>query len=148
MEGNPAPHCSHRQMFDNRVLIARRYHLLINVGALLLVPLAAAAAATDEKPVFLNPQMLHVAVERADPNGYLSICPNVCELPIGRLLIAYHRTTQVDFSGQYSTWTRQSNDGGKSWTEARLLDKHLQAPGLLALPSGELLLNGCTVIDE
>lgn len=41
-----------------------------------------------------------------------------------------------------------SGDGGKTWSEARLVDNHLQAPGLLALPSGELLLNGCTVIDD
>src|SRR3954464_12218991 len=110
--------------------LASRFFLL---ASLLLVSLAAPAAEQDEKPTFLNPQMLHIAVENAEPNHYLSICPNVCELPIGRLLIAYHRTTQVDFSGHYSTWTRASGDGGKTWSEPRLVDKHMQAPGLLTL---------------
>src|SRR3954470_1544513 len=120
----------------------------VSIARALLVAVAACAAERDEKPEFVNPQMLHVAVENAEPNAYLSICPNVCELPGGRLLIAYHRTTRVDFSGEYSTWTRTSRDGGESWSEPRLLDKHMQAPGLLALPSGELLLNGCTVLND
>lgn len=124
---------------------ASRFFLLAIV---LLVALAAPAAERDEKPAFLNPQMLHIAVENAEPNHYLSICPNICELQGGGLLIAYHRTTQVDFNGQYSTWTRASGDEGKTWSEPRLVDPHMQAPGLLTLSPGELLLNGCTVIDD
>lgn len=92
--------------------------------------------------------MVHVAVENAEPDQYLSICPNVCELGDGRLLIAYHRTTRVDFSGEYSTYTRTSSDGGKTWSDARLMQKHLQAPGLLCLGDGNVLLNGCSVIDQ
>jgi sialidase-1 len=126
----------------------RSASLFVPLAGLVLIAIAARAAEQGEKPEFVNPQMLHVVVENADPNAYLSICPNVCELPGGRLLIAYHRTTQVDFNGLYSTWTRLSDDGGKTWSEARLFDKHMQAPGLLALRSGELLLNGCTVIDD
>jgi sialidase-1 len=102
----------------------------------------------DQVPEFLNPAMLHVSVENADPNAYLSICPKLCELPDGSLLIAYHRTTRVDFSGQYSTWTRLSHDGAKTWSQPRLVDRHLQAPGLLPLASGQVLLNGCTVINN
>src|SRR6478672_10685228 len=94
--------------------------IFIPLAGLLPIALAARAAERDEKPEFVNPHMLHVAVENADPDAYLSICPNVCELPGGRLLIAYHRTTQVDFNGQYSTWTRVSDDGGKTWSEAHL----------------------------
>jgi sialidase-1 len=117
---------------------------------ILLVSLAPTlrAAGRDETPAYQNPEMSHFSVERADPDHYLTICPNVCELPDGRLLIAYHRTTRVDFSGEYSTWIRASRDGGETWGEPRLLDKHMQAPGLLVLPSGELLLNGCTVIND
>src|SRR5438552_2913103 len=102
----------------------------------------------DQVPEFLNPGMVHVSVENADPNAYLSICPNLCELADGSLLIAYHRTTRVDFSGQYSTWTRLSRDGAKTWSQPRLVDRHLQAPGLLTLASGQVLLNGCTVINN
>lgn len=102
----------------------------------------------EDLPMYLNPEMVHVSVENAEPNRYLSICPNVCELGDGRLLIAYHRTTRVDFFGEYSTFTRVSNDGGKSWGEPRLVAKHLQAPGLLRLGSGRILLNGCTVVND
>src|SRR5690348_7063041 len=119
--------------------------------ALILIALGAqraSAAEPEEMPAYQNPQMRHVSVERADPSHYLTICPNLCELPDGRLLIAYHRTTRVDFSGEYSTWTRISRDGGETWGEPRLFDKHLQAPGLLLLPGGELLLNGCTVVND
>ncbi len=120
----------------------------IPIALIALTAQLASAAEPAETPAYQNPAMRHVSVERADPSHYLTICPNVCELPDGRLLIAYHRTTRVDFSGEYSTWTRTSSDGGETWSEPRLFDKHLQAPGLLLLPSGELLLNGCTVIND
>jgi sialidase-1 len=116
--------------------------------ALLAALLVAGASRGGDVPTYLNPDMVHVAVENAEPNQYLSICPNVCELGDGRLLIAYHRTTRVDFSGEYSTYTRTSSDGGKTWSEPRLMQKHLQAPGLLCLGDGNVLLNGCSVIDE
>jgi sialidase-1 len=108
----------------------------------------AARAEREEIPAYQNPDFRHVTVERAKPGEYLTICPNLTELPDGRLLLAYHRTTRVDFSGEYSTWTRTSRDGGVTWSEPKLFDKHMQAPGLLTLPSGELLLNGCTVIND
>src|ERR1051326_1273591 len=120
----------------------------LSVAILLVAVPHGQPAEQDEVPSFLNPEMEHVLVERAEGRGYLSICPKVCELADGSLLIAYHRTTRVDFNGEYRTWTRASRDGGRAWSEARLVDKHLQAPGLLALPSRELLLNGCTVIND
>lgn len=121
-------------------------NVLITLLAAALV--SVAGAARGDEPAFLNPDMVHVSVESAEPNAFLSICPNVCELGDGRLLIAYHRTTKVDFSGEYSTYTRTSSDGGKSWNEPRLVTKHLQAPGLLCLGDGKVLLNGCSVIDD
>jgi sialidase-1 len=120
----------------------------ISIALVVLTTQLASAVEPDETPAYQNPAMRHVSVERADPARYLTICPNLCELPDGRLLIAYHRTTRVDFSGEYSTWTRTSRDDGETWSEPRLLDKHMQAPGLLVLPAGELLLNGCTVLNE
>jgi sialidase-1 len=121
---------------------------VFSLSCILFIASGARGIEREENPAFLNPQMVHVLVENADPNDYLSICPNVCELPDGRILIAYHRTTRVDFNGEYSTWTRISSDGAKTWSKPRLVDTHLQAPGLLPLPSGELLLNGCTVVDD
>jgi sialidase-1 len=108
----------------------------------------ASSAEQAEVPTFQNPRLLHVSVESSEPGKYLSICPNVCELADGSLLIAYHRTTKVDFSGEYSTWTRTSRDGGMTWTEARLFGAQLQAPGLVRLRSGDILLNACRVIND
>ncbi|MBX7259493.1 MAG: glycoside hydrolase [Candidatus Hydrogenedentes bacterium] len=118
----------------------------------LLIPLAILqrllAADLGDVPTHQNSKMSHVTVENAKDNEYLTICPNLCELPDGSLLIAYHRTTQVDFNGKYSTWTRVSKDGGNTWSEARPFADNLQAPGLVRLRSGDILLNGCTVLDE
>jgi parallel beta-helix repeat protein len=108
----------------------------------------APSTAEGDVPQFQSPAMTHVTVENSKAGQYLSICPNLCELADGSFLIAYHRTTRVDFSGAYSTWTRMSHDGGKSWSEPRLFQEHLQAPGLLRLRSGDVLLNGCTVIND
>jgi sialidase-1 len=123
---------------------------LIVAGALAASAHPAHAEEPEETPAYQNPAFRHVTVERADRDHYLTICPNLCELPDGRLLVAYHRTTRVDFSGQYSTWIRTSRDGGVTWDDKpRQLDDHMQAPGLLVLPgSNELLLNGCTVVND
>src|SRR4051812_35560234 len=103
------------------------------VTLILVGPLTTAEVVAGDEPTFLNRALTHVSVEAAKPNEYLSICPNLCELSNGELLIAYHRTTQVDFNGHYSTWMRRSGDSGKTWSGAQLLFDHLQAPGLLAL---------------
>lgn len=115
---------------------------------LLVIAPMAGAPEQGETPTFENPQMAHVTVESAQAGKLLPICPNLCELADGSLLIAYHRTTQVDFSGKYNTWTRVSRDGGMTWSDARLFAEHLQAPGLLRLGSGDILLNGCTVLND
>lgn len=115
---------------------------------LFLVLFGAVTAHAEDVPAYQNPEWKHRSVESAKPDEYLTICPNICELADGSLLIAYHRTTRVDFSGDYSTWTRVSRDGGGTWSEPRLVDAHLQAPGLLWLERDGLLLNGCTVMDE
>ena len=106
------------------------------------------AAEQNERPTLLNPEMVHVAVENNRAGQYASICPNLCELADGSLLMAYHRTTGVDFFGGYDTWTRVSRDGGKTWSDAHLFAKQMQAPGVTRLRSGDLLLNGCTMLTE
>jgi sialidase-1 len=121
---------------------------LFTLALLIAITPTARAAERGEAPTFENSQMAHVTVERAQPGKYLSICPNLCEMADGSLLIAYHRTTRVDFSGDYDTWTRVSRDGGKTWSDARLFAKHLQAPGIVRLRSGDVLLNGCTVLND
>ena len=94
-------------------------------------------------PSFLNPGLQHVAVERHGGGPFRGICPSLAEIAPGRFLIAYHRTAGVDFHGRYGVWVRESDDGGASWSQPRLVAEDIQAPGLLRMPDGELLLNGC-----
>src|SRR5690349_19192559 len=47
-----------------------------------------------------------------------------------------------------STWTRTSSDGGLTWSEPKMLAERMQAPGVLRLKSGDVLLNGCRVGDK
>ena len=118
------------------------------LSLLLAVAPFARAGEQDEVPTYQNPQMEHVTVESAMPKEYLSICPNVCELADGSLLIAYHRIGYVDWTGGFSSFTRISRDGGKTWSDAHLFAKDIQAPGLVRLRSGDLLLNGCQFVSE
>src|SRR2546423_11833350 len=98
-------------------------------SAILVTAVAdAQPAEQDGVPTFLNPEMAHVSVESAVSNGYLSICPNVCELADGSLLIAYHRTTRVDFNGEVRTRTRVFLAAGKTSGRAPTVDKQLPAP--------------------
>ena len=113
-----------------------------------LIGWGACGAAQSETPTFLNPEMVHAVVENNQPGEYMSICPTMRELADGSLLIAYHRTTGVDFYGGYDTWTRVSRDGGKTWSDARLFAKQMQAAGVTRLRSGDLLLNGCTMLTK
>ena len=94
-------------------------------------------------PSTLSPDLQHVAVERHGDGPGRGICPSLAEIAPGKLLIAYHRTSGVDFHGRYGAWIRESDDGGASWTQPRLVAEDIQAPGLLRLTTGELLLNGC-----
>ena len=99
-------------------------------------------------PTFLNPEMVHAVVENSRPGEYIPICPSLCELSDERLLIVYHRTTKVDWYGGYSTWSRISSDGGKTWSEPRLIAEKMQAPGLVRLGSGDLLLCGAEALGK
>jgi sialidase-1 len=94
-------------------------------------------------PSFLNPDLQHVVIERHGEGTGRGICPSITEIAPGRLLLVYHRTLGVDFHGRYGAWLRESGDGGTSWSDPRLVAEDIQAPGLLRLPTGELLLNGC-----
>ncbi len=97
----------------------------------------------DVRPTILDPNLQHVAVEQNIRNSSKAICPSICETGSDAFTIAYHRTTGVDFKGRYGIWLRDSADGGLSWGTPRLLEEGLQAPGLLLLNTGDLLLNGC-----
>src|SRR3954451_3633718 len=104
-----------------RSIIATQPCLAVLVTLILFQLLTPAGAIAADEPTFLNQGLSHVSVEAAEPGAYLSICPNLCELSNGELLIAYHRTTQVDFTGHYNAWMRRSRDSGKTWSDAQLL---------------------------
>jgi sialidase-1 len=117
----------------------------------ILVVVASRAQAADRPeppPKYLNPLLIHANVEDSMRDKYLSICADICELADGNLLIAYHRSSSFDWGGDYSIWTRMSHDGGVTWSEPRLVAKKAQAPGLLRLRSGDLLLDGGHMISE
>jgi sialidase-1 len=119
---------------------AMRYCLALT--ALSALATAAGAADRTATPTYQNPELLHVLVESEPPGKYLCINPGVCEMSDGSLLIVYHRTTEIDWGGSYDTYTRVSRDGGKTWSDAHLFAKNMQAPGLLRLRSGDVLLWG------
>ena len=93
-------------------------------------------------PEYQNPRMSHVLVESWPPGEYMSINLGLCETADGRLLGVYHRTTEVDWAGSYDTYMRVSRDTGRTWSEAHLFLKNMQAPGLFKLSSGDILLWG------
>ena len=97
----------------------------------------------DVRPSFLNPDLHHVFIEQNISGSTMAISSSICETGSDTFMTAYHRTSGVDFKGQYGIWLRDSADGGLSWGSPRLLAEGVQAPGLLLLKSGDLLLNGC-----
>jgi len=95
------------------------------------------------EPTYLNPELQHASVEENRRGQFKAICPSIVETAPGKFVIAYHRTSAVDFHGKYGVWIRYSGDGAVSWGEPRPVAEGIQAPGLLRLPKGDLLLNGC-----
>jgi sialidase-1 len=95
------------------------------------------------EPSYLDPTLRHAVVEHNAEGDCMAICPSIVEVAPGRFVVAYHRTSGVDFHGSYSVWVRFSDDAAETWGGARPVTDNIQAPGLLQLPDGSLLLNGC-----
>ena len=100
---------------------------------------------TDTKPAFR-----HAVIEAAGPKMPRADTASVVELDGGRLMVVYHKYMPGKHGGhdqgKCNIWSKTSADGGRTWDHGRMLvdiapgDMNVQAPALLKLRSGELLL--------
>jgi len=98
-----------------------------------------------------NPLIRHVIIEPATAQRPRSDTASVTELSDGRLMVVYHIYEGGKLSGRdhgiCRIWSKISKDGGYTWQEPRMLidmepgDWNVQAPAILRLKSGRLLLN-------
>ena len=92
----------------------------------------------------------HVVIEAATAETPRSDTASITELSDGRLTVVYHKYERGKHSGHdhgtCKIWSKVSRDGGKTWQQPRMLvdvaqgDMNVQAPALLRLKSGPLLL--------
>lgn len=121
-------------------------------GFLFCVALMAGQSLLADEPAVLNrdPAIQHSVIEQAGPDMPRADTASVVELPGGKLMVVYHKyeagTKAGNDDGICRIWSRISADGGLTWVKPRLLvdvaqgDMNVQAPALLRLPSGELLM--------
>jgi sialidase-1 len=137
-------------LFDNR---RTRMVLLMRFSITLLCFVASLTSSLlADEPTVLNrdPAIGHAVIEAAGAETPRADTASVAELPGGKLLVVYHKYEHGKESGQDKgrcrIWMRSSTDGGRNWIDARMLvdiapgDMNVQAPALLRLPSGELLM--------
>jgi sialidase-1 len=122
------------------------------VGWLVLAAFWAVGGRAAEAPAVLirHPAIIHTVIEAASPEMPRADTASVAELPGGKLLVAYHKYEPGKDGGhdrgRCRIWARTSTDGGRTWVEPRILvdiapgDMNVQAPAMLRLPSGELIL--------
>ena len=106
----------------------------------------------EELPARLarDPAIHHAVIEQAGPEMPRADTASVAELADGRLMVVYHKYEPGDHAGQdrgfCRIWSKDSADGGRTWRNPRMLvdvapgDMNVQAPALLNLRSGELLM--------
>lgn len=97
-----------------------------------------------------NSLIHHVVIEAATDQTPRSDTASIAELSDGRLMVVYHKYERGKHSGHdhgiCRIWSKVSDDGGGSWRQPRMLvdvaegDMNVQAPALLRLKSGPLLL--------
>ena len=98
----------------------------------------------------MNALIQHSVIEAATAETPRSDTASVAELSDRRLMVVYHKYEQGKHSGQdhgmCRIWSKVSTDGGRNWQQPRMLvdaakgDLNVQAPALLRLKSGPLLL--------
>jgi len=111
---------------------------------------AAEAREQEEHAAEETPLIRHVVIEAATDQTPRSDTASVAELSHGRLMVVYHKYERGKHSGHdhgiCRIWSKVSNDGGRSWQHPRMLvdvaegDMNVQAPALLRLKSGPILL--------
>lgn len=94
----------------------------------------------------------HVTIEPATAEVPRSDTASIAEVSDGKLMVVYHKYEKGKHSGHDQgtcrIWSKVSEDGGRSWGKPRLLvdvnvddgDMNVQAPAILTLKSGALLL--------
>lgn len=97
-----------------------------------------------------NLSIRHVVIEVATAETPRSDTASIAELSDGRLMVVYHKYERGKHSGHDQgtcrIWSKVSCDGGETWEHPRMLvdvdqgDMNVQAPALLRLKSGLLLL--------
>jgi len=111
---------------------------------------AIVAQGQQEDAPETNSLIRHVVIEGATAEIPRSDTASIAELSDGRLMVVYHKYERGKHAGHdHGTcriWSKVSNDGGRSWQHPRMLvdvaqgDMNVQAPALLRLKSGPLLL--------
>ena len=106
---------------------------------------------TNAGPSDTNSLIRHVMIEAATAQTPRSDTASIAELSDGRLMVVYHKYDQGKDAGHdhgiCRIFSKSSKDGGKTWQQGRMLvdvapgDMNVQAPALLRLKSGRLLLN-------
>lgn len=106
----------------------------------------AASRSTADDFVFRS-----VVIEAASAQIPRSDTASICELSNDRLMVVYHRYESGREAGNdhgvCRIWSRVSEDKGQTWQQPRMLvdvaegDMNVQAPGVLRLKSGRILLN-------
>ena len=95
------------------------------------------------------PGLHHGVIEAASEDRPRSDTASVIELENGDLMVAYHSNVKglADDFCPLAIWSKVSHDKGKTWNNRRLLvditegDINVQAPGLLRLNNGDILMN-------
>ena len=123
-------------------------HLLAVSAAMLICAVGVAGAREQEEGT--SSLIRHVIIEAATALTPRSDTASIAELSDGRLMVAYHKYERGEHSGHdhgmCRIWSKVSNDGGRSWQQPRMFvdaaegDMNVQAPALLRLKSGPLLL--------
>lgn len=116
--------------------------------AILIFAVASAEARAQEEDA--SEVIRHVVIEPATAQTPRSDTASIAELSDGRLMAVYHRYERGKHSGHdhgiCRIWSKVSHDGGLTWEHPRMLvdvaegDMNVQAPALLRLTSGPLLL--------
>lgn len=98
----------------------------------------------------MNPLIEKVVIEAATQETPRSDTASIIELSGGRLMVVYHKYERGKHSGKdhgiCRIWSKVSQDRGRNWQDPRILvdvvkgDLNVQAPALLRLDSGQILL--------
>ena len=104
----------------------------------------------DAAPAENDRLITHVVIEAAGAKTPRSDTASLEQLSDGRLMVVYHKYDQGKLGGHdhgiCRIWSKISADGGRSWQQPRMLvdvaqgDMNVQAPALLRIESGRLLL--------